>query len=227
MEKEFITKKRCASIIAKGSYNAIKTGIWCILVFILCAVALYFFSYFWDHLGIDKEAIKLIALLAVVIFLVGIAAISIGILIIVEGITSLVYLHKGKFFLVESTLLSKEKKELPYGAIGTIFTYYNSNYMTAKFYNSSYISNSHFEEIHNWNFDEYGVFSIYAYHNLYPWSTNDSMHISLADSLTDVGEKFYLLVRGGKKKRIYYIFHEKLFAINPDEHHKIYGKYFI
>ena len=49
----------------------------------------------------------------------------------------------------------------------------------------------------------------------------------MADKITELGEEFFLLVRGGKRKKIVHIFHKRLFDIQEYEYTKMFDKYYI
>ena len=49
-----------------------------------------------------------------------------------------------------------------------------------------------------------------------------------ADQVTEIGEEFYLLVRGGRKKKIIEIYHKRLFDIQEFEYPtKLNGNFYI
>ncbi|MBR2860905.1 MAG: hypothetical protein IKB86_03615 [Clostridia bacterium] len=229
MEKEFITKKRCATLIKNVLAQLFLIGFIMLLSSIISIVLAYFSSLlFYDGNEIPEGIWAIICHCIIGFWIItAIPLLFISALDLFEGFTSLIQLYRGKFFLVESTLLSKEKKHLHFSSSLSF-----PKYLIGSCYGP--VGNV----LHIWKFDKYGEFTPLstdtALFNLssgrlstcYSWS-NNKMTMAMADTITEEGEKFYLLVRGGKKKRIYYIFHEKLFAINPDEHHGIYGKYFI
>ncbi len=82
-----------------------------------------------------------------------------------------------------------------------------------------------------YNFSKYGKYirsvtkSYIA--ETYPWSKENKMDLETFYAITEAGDKFYILVRGGKKKKIFEIFHERLFELDKESFTHMFDKYYI
>jgi hypothetical protein len=121
---------------------------------------------------------------------------------VMDYIIDLIKLYSGRFYIVEAPLLSKTQKE----------------HLTTR--------NRRYYLEYIFKFEEYGNYS-FSY-EMYPFSKENRMEARMADIITEPNEEFYLLVRGGKKKKIAAVFHKKLFSLSEfDFHTSLYGKYYL
>ncbi len=128
-----------------------------------------------------------------------------AVFIIRDAIVDTVKLYSGKFYVVEASLTSKSQKEC---------------YRPRRYEPDYYIEYSFY-------FEKYGTYKIRSYEQFYKKSKENKMEPRIADIITEPGDKFYLLVRGGKKKQLVEIFHEKLFELDKNNFSLLYGKYYI
>ena len=205
LEKEILTKKQLVKMIMPK----IRDVLLATLLLLLLAIAffslyqLYFSILNEDYSDIYNDTGMLIMTFGGS-FLKWIAIFCI--LAIIEVWISCFYtvicLYRNKFYLIVAPLKAKSKKEKRHGRW-------------------------HYTE-YSFNFDKLGTFKTPYGYVFYPFSKYDKMEPEMADKITELGEEFFLLVRGGKRKKIVHIFHKRLFDIQEDEYlTKIKGRYYI
>ncbi len=200
-EKEPLHKKTLIKLV-KNSYK----GIWISLILTSAFVAFFLYILYWAHTLIDSPTISQYLLIgAIILICVFLYDIFVPYR---DAFLNMIKLHKGKFYIVEAPLVSKSKKEKYDHTAGR--KHRGAFYTEYSFY-----------------FDKYGAYRTGYYTVFYEFSKHDKMEPEMADLITDPGDEFYLLVRGGKKKKVFAIFHKKLFELQEYEFTQMYGKYYL
>ncbi len=169
--------------------------------FIALALALPL-SFFLLYFGVKVSSYCGLGILTVLYYLIACAIIGCALYFVADYATDLIKLYSGKFYIVEAPLLSKAQND-------HIFFHRRRYY-------SDYI----------FKFEEYGSYRFSR--DLYPWSKENRMDAKMADIITEKNEEFYLLVRGGKRKKIVAVFHKKFFCLSDtDFNSSLYGKYYL
>ena len=200
LEKEVLTKKQIIKIILPKLREIIATTLVVLFAMFLTGAMAYMFYILIDPTLMEFE-IKVLTILTKIFkwftILFGVGLIEYWI----ECLYSVICLYRNKYYFTVAPLKSKSKKEKRYG---------RRYYIEYRF-----------------DFDKIGTFKTPYGYVFYPFSKYDKMEPQLADTLTEIGEEFYLIVRSGRKKKIIEIFHKRLFDIQEYEYTKMNNRYYI
>ena len=199
-EKEILTKKQMVKIIMPKLRDVIA------VTFAILLVILFFgLMSNWIHKNIATAMFEYEAVIFTIFSKIyKWIAIFCGICLVeflLENFWTVINLYRSKYYLVVAPLKAKSKKEKRHGR-------------------------RHYTE-YSFNFDKLGTFKTPDGYVFYPFSKYDKMEPEMADKITELGEEFFLLVRGGKRKKIVHIFHKRLFDIQEYEYTKMFDKYYI
>lgn len=186
----------------KQCIKLVKSRIRSIWVSLIAILVFLILGLVFIHISILIKSTSALIFFLIVFLLIPITS---AVFFIRNNIIDAIKLYSGRFYLVEAPLISKRQVE---------------HYKPSRFQPDYYIE-------YLFYFDTYGNYSIRSYDLLYDWSEENKMEPRMADIITEHGDEFYLLVRGGKKKKIVAIFHKKLFELQEYEFTQMCGKYYL